>query len=244
MSSAKSCRIYEGNAVRQATGDSIRPGGFHLTDCAVKHCSLLPGARVLDVGCGTGATVEYLRNKYQLQAVGVDPSALLLEKGRQRRPDLPIFQGVGESLPFYPGEMDGIFAECSLSVMTNPGMVLKECHRVLKDDGYLVLTDIYVRNQAATAELRTLPLVSCITGAMGREELEEMLSLTGFRIVFWEDHSELLKELVIKLILAHGSMKNFWQQADSEDIDANQIQETIKKAKPGYYLLIAQRERR
>ncbi len=244
MSSAKSCRIYEGNAVRQVTGDSIRPGGFQLTDRAMEHCALPPGARVLDIGCGTGATVEYLRSKYHLQAVGVDPSELLLEKGRQRSPNLPLLQAVGENLPFGSGEMDGIFAECSLSVTDHPQIVLQECCRVLRKDGILIVTDIYARNPEATAELRTLPLVSCITGALGREQLEDMLALAGFKIVIWEDHSELLKELVVKLILTHGSMSNFWQQADSETFDGNGIQETIKKAKPGYYLLIAQREGR
>ncbi|AQS58106.1 DVU_1556 family methyltransferase [Desulforamulus ferrireducens] len=241
MSNSGGYCIYEGTAIRQVTGDSIRPGGFQLTERAMEFCALPPGAKVLDIGCGTGATVEYLIDKYQLQAVGIDPSHLLLAQGRQRRPDLPIFQAVGECLPFYEGEMAGVLAECSLSVMTNPARVLRECQRVLRAGGYLILTDIYAKNSAAVAGLRTLPLVSCVTGAMGRQELEEMLKQAGLRVVLWEDHGELLKQLMVRLILTHGSLKNFWQQGDTGGMTGESIQEIIKEAKLSYYLLVAQK---
>lgn len=243
MDNHKVCRIYEGTAIRQVTGDSIRPGGFTLTDRAVNICALPAGAKVLDVGCGTGATVEYLTSKYQMKAVGVDPSELLLRQGRQRRPDLPLFQAMGECLPFYRGEMDCVFAECTLSLMNDPDGALKECHRVLKDNGYLVATDIYARNPAAVPELRTLPLASCVTGAMSQDEVEQKLKFAGFRLILWEDHSDLLKELMFQLIMTHGSMDNFWQQASSEECNGISTQATIKKAKPGYYLLIAQKSK-
>ena len=44
--------MYEHTAIREATGDIIRPGGLALTDRALALCQLPAGARVLDVGCG------------------------------------------------------------------------------------------------------------------------------------------------------------------------------------------------
>ncbi|MCL5290189.1 MAG: SAM-dependent methyltransferase, partial [Firmicutes bacterium] len=41
------------------TGGTLRPGGFTLTDKAVQYCGFKPGTTVLDLGCGTGATVEH-----------------------------------------------------------------------------------------------------------------------------------------------------------------------------------------
>ncbi|MEG6523754.1 DVU_1556 family methyltransferase [Desulfotomaculum sp. 1211_IL3151] len=241
MSSKKVCSIYEGTALRQVTGPSIRPGGFRLTDRAIAFCNLAPGAKILDVGCGTGATVEYLIEKYHFNALGIDPSEVLLQNGRQRRPDLPLLQGVGECLPFSDGEMEGVFAECTLSLMDNLDRALGECQRVLKVGGYLMAADIYAKNPAATAELRTLPLASCLTGAMGQTELAAKLGAAGFQIILWQDHSELLKELMIQLIMTHGSMNQFWQQYGPVTGGGACVQSAIKKAKPGYYLLVAQK---
>ncbi|WP_031513698.1 DVU_1556 family methyltransferase [Desulfofalx alkaliphila] len=238
----KMCRLYEGSAVRQVTGDSIRPGGFQLTDRALEICAPAPGAAILDVGCGTGATVEYLIEKYNYKAVGIDPSEVLLAQGRQRRPDLPISQARGEDLPFKGGEMDCVFAECTLSVTEHPDAVLKECHRVLKDKGHLVVSDLYIKNRELTAELRKLPLASCITGATTRNELEKKLGKAGFKLIFWEDHTDLLKQLVFKIIMSYGSMNNFWQQAGAESFDCCCVQGIIKRARPGYFLLVAQKQ--
>lgn len=242
MSTEKICQIYESNAVRQVTGDSIRPGGFKLTDRAIAGCALPPGAKVLDVGCGTGATVEYLITKYKLNAVGVDPSASLLAKGRQGRPELPVFQAAGEYLPFIQGEMDCIFAECSLSLMVDVDLALAECHRVLKNNGLLVVTDIYAREEEAVRQLRTLPVASCLTGAMSREELGQRVEKAGFTITLWEDHSDLLKELTFRLIMTHCSLENFWQCISPDKIDVQKIKTIIAKARPGYFLLIAARK--
>lgn len=241
MSTEKVCRIYEGTALRQVTGPSIRPGGFSLTDRAIEFCALAPGSKILDVGCGTGATVEYLIDQYHFNAMGIDPSEVLLQNGRQRRPGLPLFQAVGECLPFSDGELDGVFAECTLSLMDNLEQALGECRRVLKAGGYLVASDIYARNPAATAELRNLPVASCLTGARGQTELAAKLKAAGFRLLLWEDHSELLKELMIQLIMTYGSMNQFWQQYGPVTCSDDCAQSTIKKAKPGYYLLIARK---
>ncbi|CCO09203.1 DVU_1556 family methyltransferase [Desulforamulus hydrothermalis] len=244
MSTEKICRIYEGHAVRQVTGDSIRPGGLSLTDRAINICALPPGSKILDVGCGTGATVEHLIDKYKLNAVGVDPSAVLLEKGRQRRSDLPIFQAVGECLPFAQGDMDCIFAECSLSLMINVDLALSEFHRVLKNNGLLVISDIYARNPEGVCRLRSLPVESCLKGAMSKEGLIKRIDSAGFKIKLWEDHSDLLKELTFQLIMAHGSLENFWQSTSPGELDVIKIKQIIAKSGPGYFLLIAAKQER
>jgi SAM-dependent methyltransferase len=223
------------------TGDAIRPGGLSLTNRALDFCCFTPGAKVLDVGCGSGATVEHLIANYNIDAVGVDPSAALLECGLQRRPGLPLRQAAGENLPFADGEMDAVFAECTLSVMENPDQALAEIYRVLKSGGMLVITDVYARSPEGVEDLRRLPLVSCLTGAMTFQELTEKISSNGFNVIFWEDHSRLLAELAARLILANGSMDSFWGNTTCGTIDCQHIQNIIKKSRPGYFLLIARK---
>lgn len=239
MKPGQTCKLFESPAMRQVTGETIRPGGFYLTDRALDLCGLPAGAAVLDVGCGSGATVEYLREVFNLQAVGVDPSELLLAAARQRKPDLPLIQAPGEDLPFASGLMDGVLAECTLSVMSDPDRTLGEIYRVLKDDGRLVVNDVYARDPAGVQELRKLNIESCLRGAMTREELTAKLKVNGFEIILWEDHTELLKQLTAKMIWNHGSMAEFWLKASSCTIDSQQVQLAMAKARMGYFMLIA-----
>jgi arsenite methyltransferase len=95
------CRIYELPGVQRVTGATIRPGGLALTRRAVALADLPAGARVLDVGCGAGATLDYLAG-LGLRATGIDPSAKLLEQGTAEKLTraYPFTQGRGETLPF------------------------------------------------------------------------------------------------------------------------------------------------
>jgi len=241
MHSAAQCPVYEGRQIREVTGDAIRPGGFTITDRALSFCSFVDGAGVLDVGCGAGATVEHLIANYNLNAVGVDPSPKLLEQGRRRCPGLPLLEAAGESLPFGNGKMDGVFAECALTVMKSPDRALAECYRVLKNGGWLVVTDVYARNPEGVQDLRHLPVTSCLTGAMSIQALIQKISSKGFEIVLWEDHSRFLKELAASLILTHGSMAMFWGSVACGSVSCEEMQNAVQKSRPGYVLVLARK---
>ncbi len=44
------CRVYEQASLREALGDTLRPGGFALTERALAVCALPAGARVCLLG--------------------------------------------------------------------------------------------------------------------------------------------------------------------------------------------------
>lgn len=239
-------KLYESDVLRLATGDTLRPGGFFLTDLGVERCDFLPGARVLDVGCGSGATVEHLVSLYHLQAIGLDPSEVLLESGKKKNPSLNLIQGLGEDLPFPVNHMDGVFAECALSVMEDLDQVLKEIFRVLKPGGWLVINDVYARNPDGLQGLQELKLDSCIRRALPKEQLINKLVEQEFNIVNWTDHTNLLIQLTVNLIMAHGSMTEFWLKSSScsgsGTVDLGLTQAAIKQAKMGYFQLIAKKD--
>ncbi|SFG30069.1 Ubiquinone/menaquinone biosynthesis C-methylase UbiE [Desulfotomaculum arcticum] len=233
------CRVYEQGAVRGPTGDVLRPGGMKLTERALHRCGLAGRAKILDVGCGAGMTVEYLVNR-GYDAVGVDPSEVLLAAGRRRNPSLALVGGRGEALPFADGAMDGIFAECTLSLMDDVDRALGEMHRVLRQDGWLVISDVYLRNPAGAAGLRLLPLHCCFTGALTREALWEKLKDRGFTPVLWEDHTPQLKEFTARLIWEHGSLAAFWGCVTAGQVQSAGVSEAVAAARPGYCLVLAQ----
>jgi arsenite methyltransferase len=234
--------FYESDVLSRATGDTLRPGGFFLTDLGVESCDFLPGARVLDVGCGSGATVERLVSLYQLRAIGLDPSEELLERGRTKNPGLNLIQGLGEDLPFPDHQMDGVFAECTLSVMEDLDQVIKEIFRVLKPGGWLVIHDVYARNPDGLKNLQALNLDSCIRRALPKALFMNKLVGHGFNIVNWADHTNLLTQLTVNLIMTHGSMTKFWIKSSSCSVDPNLAQAAIKQAKMGYFQLIAKKD--
>ncbi|MCT4594154.1 MAG: methyltransferase domain-containing protein [Anaeromicrobium sp.] len=241
MFSCGSNSVYESEHMRNVTGDTIRPGGFDLTDRAVHICNFKNNHRVLDVGCGMGTTVAYLKMRYNLDSVGIDPSKKLLKEGKVKNPNLNLYEGWGEKLPFKNCEMEGVFCECTLSLMEDKDMVMKEIYRVLKDKGYLAISDVYAREPRYINELNELNLKSCLRGIHHVEVLKEKLIERGFEIRSFEDHTNYLKELMVNIIFQYGSMNVFWNKTGNCNIDSNELKRILSKSKVGYFLLIAQK---
>jgi arsenite methyltransferase len=240
--------ICESIAAGLGANGCMRPGGIALTQIALSRCSFLPGARVLDIGCGVGGTVAYLNEHHLLCALGIDLSLTILGFGRARNAALPLVAADGVALPFGDATWDGVLAECSLSLVSDAAGMLCECRRVLQDGGWLVLSDVYLREAEARAEARSLPSCCCLAGALTREELLETLAACGFRAVHWEDHSPALKTFAAHLILSHGSsIEELWWRVAREKGEITalpELRKVLTRIRPGYFLLIAHKSAR
>lgn len=110
---------------------------------SLSRAGLRPGMAVLDVGTGTGATA---RPAVRLvggsgSVVGVDPSrAMLGQAGRVV--GLTVVQGVAEALPFRDGAFDFVSLGYALRYITDLRRALRECHRVLRPNGILLILDL------------------------------------------------------------------------------------------------------
>ena len=237
--------IYESIAAGLGANGCMRPGGIALTQMALSRCSFPAGARVLDIGCGVGGTVAYLIDHHHLRALGIDPSLTILGLGHAENAALPLVAADGAALPFGDASWDGVFAECSLSLVNGATRMLSECWRVLRDGGWLVLSDVYLREAEVRDEARSLPSCCCLAGAMTREELSETLAACGFQTVLWEDHSPALKTFAAQLILSHGcSIEELWWRAaqdKGESTTLPELRKVMTLSRPGYFLLIARK---
>lgn len=235
------CKTYENPKIHAVTGETIRPGGFALTDRAVEYCCFAAGAKVLDVGCGLGATVEYLVDKYRLDALGIDPSPLLLARKQGLRPELRLLEGRAEELPLEDGTVDGIICECSFSLLEDQERALAEFRRVLKDKGRLIITDMYVRHPLPAKGRRHRDIKSCLTGARPVPEFIELVQEGGFELLLWEDHTRYLAELTAKLILSDFPLEEFFPCSPGSPGRAGP-EAAVKAARMGYFLLIARKK--
>jgi ubiquinone/menaquinone biosynthesis C-methylase UbiE len=130
---------------------------------------LAPGARVLEIGCGTGAVARRIAKLFDgTQVVGVDPSPVFVERaGRLAGGDrqLSFVVGDGRELPFEDGAFDAVVCHTSLCHIPGPERVLDEAARVARPGGQLAVFD----GDYATATVATSPadpLQACVEAAV------------------------------------------------------------------------------
>jgi ubiquinone/menaquinone biosynthesis C-methylase UbiE len=227
--------LYELEALRAVTGDTVRPGGYELTQRAVEFCGLEAGSRLLDVGCGSGASVEFLIEKFKLDAMGIDPSAEMLALGLQRCAGLPIFRGSAEKLDFAGESIDAVLSECSLSHYADMHQALREFHRVLSANGRLIVSDIYIRGDRFQNEA-----FDHRSSVMKPEIVLRHLKAHGFEVILFEDHTDKLIQLNIDIIMKYGSVEKLLEEARKRHI-ACDVLEGGHRCQLGYYLLAAQK---
>jgi SAM-dependent methyltransferase len=92
---------------------------------------------VLDAGCGGGATLESLRNRYG-NACGLELSGEAVAYARERGRD--VMQGSIEEMPFADESLDLALALDVIEHVYDDASALRELHRVLKPGGSLLLT--------------------------------------------------------------------------------------------------------
>jgi SAM-dependent methyltransferase len=224
---------WEQPSFRRVVGCELRPGGLGLTGEAAEACRLRPGDRVLDVGCGVGATAEHLAGSDGVRAIGLDSSGDFLNEAALRTGTARWVRGEAGRLPFREGVFDAAFCECVLSLVDAPLRVLGEAARVLRPKGRLALTDVYVRTRPARPDLEPLSPVACLRGARAQEAVLAEVEAAGFRVLLWQDRSAALKTLAARLVFACESVEEY-RRAFSGGSDGT-------RPRLGYYLLVAER---
>lgn len=197
--SRSACRpLWEREDLRRAAGDTLRPGGLELTEHALALAGVRPGSRVLDVGCGLGATVRHLAG-LGYRAVGLDASAAQISRGRQAAGSgLPLAVADADWLPVRPCSLDAVLCECVLSLLEDPARAMAALGRLLVPGGMLVITDL-----CRLEGPRTGPRgAGCAHGALNLENVRRMALEAGLTPMALERHDKKLKELAARLILA------------------------------------------
>ena len=233
--------VYESPELRKVTGPPIRPGGFELTERGVSLCGIPEGSLVLDAGCGAGATVEYLKERYGLKPLGLDLSELLLEEARSNKTLVLLVRADASRLPVRDSIFSAVFCECVLSLTPDPTKVLAEFFRTLKPGGFLVVADIYSRANENAGKWEGMAGNCCLKGAVPGERIRQNVSDAGFAILAWEDHSNLLKILAAQMVFAYGSMKQFWSSFCDGNHSSDGLAACAEKLRPGYYFLAAKK---
>ena len=126
---------------------------------------LLPGERVVDVGCGAGIDSMIAAKKVGPEGwvIGVDMTPAMLEKARYaakeaRLSNVEFREGYAEALPVDDGGADVVISNGVLNLMPDKSAALEEMFRVLKPEGRLQIGDILVQKAVPESAKRKIDL--------------------------------------------------------------------------------------
>jgi ubiquinone/menaquinone biosynthesis C-methylase UbiE len=129
-------------ALELRAADLLRRG---ILEEFVSEIALPKEARVLEIGCGTGAVTRFLAGLPQIsQALGVDPSPVFIAKARDLAvgvQNLTFQEADGRALPCEDRSFDAALFHTTLCHIPKPEEALAEALRVLRPGGWLAIFD-------------------------------------------------------------------------------------------------------
>jgi ubiquinone/menaquinone biosynthesis C-methylase UbiE len=96
------------------------------------------GRQILEVGCGTGHWLEFLKAP-SAHLTGLDFSAGMLAQAKMRLPEIPFVQGTAERLPCGAETFDRVFCINALHHFPDKAAFLAEAHRILRANGMILI---------------------------------------------------------------------------------------------------------
>ncbi|MEM1141558.1 MAG: methyltransferase domain-containing protein [Pseudomonadota bacterium] len=159
----------------------LRPGRAY--EVFSRMLGLAPGDSLLDVACGPGLFLEQAQRCGAL-VNGVDISQVAVRLARERVAGVGLAIGSADHLPYTDGAFDFVTCFGSLERFLSARAALGEMHRVLRDDGRVLLM---VRNSRTPSwqALSALGLGNQ-TGHQGAGSLghwQQLLKASGFTVL-------------------------------------------------------------
>lgn len=196
------CSALYGNPIAELlVGDSFHPGGLESTRQLLRASGLQPGARLLDIGCGLGASARAAASEFGLQVDAVDHSAAVVDRARTGATAARVRWSTAglPALGFEDGSFDGVLSECVLSTVDR-SISMTEIARVVRPGGILLISDVEAMGVAIPAlGHKIVGTVLCIDDAWIPGEMDRRIPAAGFRIAERWDRSRAIADLADRI---------------------------------------------
>ncbi|MEE8045297.1 MAG: class I SAM-dependent methyltransferase [Dehalococcoidia bacterium] len=248
--------IYSHPLATWLIGESFHPGGLALTDELASLTDLGPGMRLLDAGCGRGASTVHLAESTGCEAVGLT----LESDGVERGTSLAEATGVSDRVQFVQddilhmdtvvGEFDVVLMECVLSTLEQKPESLRQLYRITKPGGFIALTDVTVSAELPDSLKGSIGAALCMADARDLDEYMSLVEEAGFKVKEYRSAKEavhqLIKKIGTRLMIADAAIGLGSLNVDrSLIVDAREALKTasklVDKGTLGYGLFVAQR---
>jgi phosphatidylethanolamine/phosphatidyl-N-methylethanolamine N-methyltransferase len=154
---------------------------------AIGHMNINPDDRVLDLGIGTGMSLNYYP-KDRGRIVGVDLSSGMLREARkkireQERTNAEVFQADAMKLPFADDSFDHVFISHVISVVSDPCRLVQEAQRVARPGSRIVIVNHFQSTNRFIAMLEKWLCPLCTKlGWRSDLALQDLVRATGCEI--------------------------------------------------------------
>ena len=157
----------------------------------VKFASMQKGETVVDLGSGAGIDVFLSANKVGRsgKVIGIDMTDEMLERARRNARDggyanVEFRKGdIEKRIPVDENSVDVIISNCVINLTTDKVKAFKEVHRILKDGGRLVISDLVSDRKAQKESVDLEKWSSCIDGALTKDDYVASIRKAGFQDV-------------------------------------------------------------
>jgi SAM-dependent methyltransferase len=120
-----------------------RPADAHDIPLSMIAEVMQPGGSILEIGCSNGNNLAELNRRVPIRGFGIDPSVKAVAEGAALAPAIQLSVGAANALQ-YPGEhFDVVWFGFCLYLIDRSFLAaaVAEADRVLRDGGYLAITD-------------------------------------------------------------------------------------------------------
>lgn len=165
--------------------------------CGLVYPQQLAGAKILDLGCGSGRDCYVLSQLVGDKGfvVGVDMTDAQLATARRHvdyhtskfgyaEPNVEFRKGFLETLDeldLQPGTFDVIVSNCVINLATDKPAVLRHAYALLKEGGEMYFADVYA-DRRIPSELAGDPVLygECLSGALYWNDFQVLARAAGF----------------------------------------------------------------
>jgi malonyl-CoA O-methyltransferase len=153
--------------------------------------TLPTGARLLDVGCGTGTHSERLAQRFEVIALDLAPGMLAHARALHDGPGGWLC-GDAENLPLAGASVDGVFSSLAVQWCDNFAAVCAELKRVLRPGGraWLATLGPQTLHELRAAWRQADPAGVHVNDFAEREQIEAGADAAGLTIARWEESLE------------------------------------------------------
>ncbi len=176
----------------ETTGKDFLKACANLNEFMANKARLLPGSRLLDIGCGNGNTAMWLSETRECSVVGVDLSGVRINNANRDLEGAPaplrdrvsFEKASATALPFEDGSFSHVWSQATIYHIPDKEATLQEAYRVLAKGGLFIFDDLIKPKPDISEAARTYVYDRLYFDTdFSFQSYQDALKETGFRVV-------------------------------------------------------------